>query len=157
MKSLPILTLALLIALLFSVDAWSAADDLEARARGIEGKLMSPCCMANTLSEHHSGIALKMRSEIRSMLREGRSEQEILDHYVAEYGELVLAAPVPRGFNLTVYILPFLLLIFGSAGVFVMALRWSRLRSAQEPRGTEPPAIDPRDAERLARRVRELG
>ena len=157
MNRLPNLTLAMLIALVFSVNAWSATLDPEASARRIEGKLMAPCCMANTLAEHHSGIALKMRSDIRSMLREGWSEQRILDHYVAEYGELVLAAPVPRGFNLTVYVLPFVLLILGSVGVLITALRWSRSRPADEPRGPAPRALDPQDAERLARRLRELG
>lgn len=40
------------------------------------------------------------------MRDEGKSAREILDAFVAKYGEKALMAPKPRGFNLWGYLLP---------------------------------------------------
>ena len=54
------------------------------------------------------------------MVAAGMSRKEILDHFVDQYGERILAAPRPEGFNLLVYILPWVALIFGIWIVWVL-------------------------------------
>ena len=63
----------------------AVSQDLEEQARIIGGKLMAPCCWAEPVSQHLSPVAEEMRGQIREMLAAGRSEQEILDFYVARY------------------------------------------------------------------------
>lgn len=132
----------------------AAEPDLEARARKIDGRLMAPCCMANTVAEHNSGPSFEMRREIREMLAAGKSEQEILDHYVAVHGDLILAAPPSRGFNLVAYLLPVLLLLVGVVSMLVVVRRWSRAPAPELPTPDLAP-LDPEDAERLRRAVQE--
>jgi cytochrome c-type biogenesis protein CcmH/NrfF len=133
-----------------------AVEDLESRAKQIEGKLMAPCCMANPISDHHSGVADEMRGEIRSMLGAGKTEHEILERYVAQYGEQILALPSATGFNLAAYLLPFLMLAAGTLGMWFAIRRWSQVRPAAAPAGGPPAEIDPAYADRLQQRLREL-
>jgi cytochrome c-type biogenesis protein CcmH len=59
-------------------------------------------------------------------LAEGHSPEEVKAYFIARYGEWVLLEPDPRGFNLFVYIVPVLGLLFGG-GLVAMALRrWTR-------------------------------
>lgn len=48
----------------------------------------------------------KLHREVLALHEEGKSAQEILDAFVANYGEKALMAPKPQGFNLWGYLLP---------------------------------------------------
>jgi cytochrome c-type biogenesis protein CcmH len=82
------------------------AIDIEAEAEKIEGKLMSPCCMTNTVAVHESGASYEIRREIRAMLADGRTEAEIIDFYIAKHGPQILAIPEAKGFSLATYLFP---------------------------------------------------
>lgn len=90
----------------------------EAVALKIFNELISPCCWTTTVAQHGSGAAPRIQAEVRQMLASGMKHQAILDHYVEEYGERILASPKKKGFNLAVYIVPPLAL---AAGVFLIA------------------------------------
>jgi cytochrome c-type biogenesis protein CcmH len=131
-----------------------AAEPLEARARRLEGKLMAPCCMANTVAEHNSQASEDARREIRSLLAAGRTDQEVLDTFVARYGSQILSAPPAQGFHLLAWLVPPFLLAGGAAGVVALARRW-RLRAPALAAGPGP-ELDPRDAERVRRELDRL-
>ena len=135
-----------------------AQSDLETRAKRLEGKIMAPCCMSNPVSDHFSGSADEIRRQIRVMLREGRSEQEILDHFVREHGEQILALPKAEGFNLAAYLLPGAGLIAGVVALFLVLKRWQGLAAASGSDETSAghPAADAVDPEMLARIDREV-
>jgi len=144
---------AILVLLFLPVSLALASPDIEEQARKVEGLLMAPCCGGSTLAEHYSGPAMRMKQEIRDMLAEGRSRQEILDHYAAQHGTQILAMPPARGFNSLAYLLPLLLLIVGTVGVFIAMRRWQRAApSAETALPVEP--IEPEYAERLARALK---
>ena len=130
------------------------AEDHEAEARKIEGLLMAPCCGANTLALHESGAAHEMKREIREYLAAGKTRQQILDHYIAEHGETILAVPPSKGFNLLVYVLPVLLLVLGPFVVWWVLRKRVSLK-APEAAAPTAPAIDPAYRERLEREVRQ--
>jgi cytochrome c-type biogenesis protein CcmH len=139
--------------LLVPASAVTTTSEIEQHARRIEGKLMAPCCGGTTLAEHYSGPAQQMKREIRDLLTEGRTDQEILDHYVAQYGNTILAMPPPRGFNALAYVLPFLLLVAGVVGLLAAMRRWQR--AAQPPASTTPASeVEPEYAERIARALK---
>jgi cytochrome c-type biogenesis protein CcmH len=129
-----------------------AAQEKEEIARRIEGELMAPCCWAEPVSQHLSPIAEEMRREIRAMLAAGKSEQEILDLYVARYGERILTTPPARGFNLLAYIMPWVLAVTGVVAVVVVLKRWLALRPAE----SATPAVDDCYADRIDRELRDL-
>jgi cytochrome c-type biogenesis protein CcmH len=136
--------------LLFLASPAAAETDLESRARDIDNKLMAPCCGANTVREHDSGPAMQMRAEIRQLLAEGKTEKEILDHFVAQHGEKILALPEAQGFNLLAYLLPVGFLVFGALFLLLSLRRW-RSQPSATPVATAGPApdLDPAYLERL--------
>ena len=86
------------------------------------------------------------------MLADGKSEQAILDFYVARYGERILASPPARGFNLIAYILPW---VFAAACILVLAMTFKRLL-ALKPTAAASPPISARDDERITRELRDF-
>lgn len=146
---LPML-LALLVGAPAALYADSKAADAETLARQIEGELIAPCCWRQTIAEHRSEASEQMRREIRGMIGNGMSHQQIIDFYIGKYGERILAAPRPRGFNLTAYILPGVALLVGAFIVTVLVRRW---RYPLSPVQSSP---GPADAAYLARIEREM-
>jgi cytochrome c-type biogenesis protein CcmH len=134
--------------------AAAPAVDLETRAETLEGRLMSPCCMTNTVAVHESGASYKIRSEIREMLAAGKTDREILDHFVAEHGPQILSIPDARGFNLTAYLFPIGFLMAGAAVLWIAMRRWRG--SPRAATTTSPPPPDSKYAARLDRELRLL-
>ena len=146
--------LSLMRALLFFVLVYPAiaqspphlTAQQEAVARRLEGMLIAPCCFANTVAEHRSPISDEIRDQIRVAVATGKTETEILDAFVAKYGERILAAPKPQGFNLLAYILP---LIAFAAGLVVVAVTLRHYR----PRHDQPSAVPPATSTELSARM----
>ena len=55
--------------------------------------LIAPCCYTQSVDVHSSEIAETMRQEVATMVFNGRSEQEIFEHYKSIYGERILMIP----------------------------------------------------------------
>jgi cytochrome c-type biogenesis protein CcmH/NrfF len=100
------------------------------------------------------------------MDKAGKSAQEILDAFVAEYGEKALMAPKPEGFNLWGYLLPGSLILAAGAGLFAFV---SRRRVAVAAAGPEAeagapdaapsgagPTATPEELERLRQALAEV-
>lgn len=112
----PLWSFIVLILLAFPI--FSA--DNAALIRDIENNLIAPCCWNQPISEHYSEVSEQMRQEVRAMVAQGKSRDEILDYYVAKYGERILATPRPKGINALAYILPWAALILGAWGLFIV-------------------------------------
>jgi cytochrome c-type biogenesis protein CcmH len=141
------------VVLMFLAAAAAQADDLEQKALELDGKLMAPCCWTQPVSEHYSGAADEIRSGIRRMLAEGKTQQEIIDFYVSKYGVRILAMPEAKGFNLLAFVLPGAFLLLGGWATTVLVRRWNRERPGRE---TAEPAVeeDGGYTERLERELR---
>lgn len=111
---------------------------LEEQARDLERLLIAPCCWRQPVADHFSAEADQMRGEIRALLGEGKTQEEILDFYVAQYGQAILAKPPYRGFNLLAYVLPgcFLLVLGGGLG-------WIAVKSRRRPTAPLEKAVPP--------------
>ena len=105
-------------------------------AQRLVGMLIAPCCFTNTVAEHRSPLSDQVREEVRALVAGGATETEILDAFVAKYGERILAAPEPQGFNLFAYVMPVVAL---AVGAVVIAFTLHRHR----PQPVEPTAAPP--------------
>ena len=85
----------------------------DALQRELEREVMAPCCYGGPVSEHESEAAKQVRGQITQLIGEGRTREEILDMYVAIYGERILAQPRAEGFNLMAYVMPPMFLLVG--------------------------------------------
>lgn len=61
--------------------------------RKVEKSLLAPCCYTQSIAEHGSDIAVQMRSEVTEMVADGKSEEEIVNHYRNIYGDRILIVP----------------------------------------------------------------
>ena len=87
------------------------------------------------------------------MLGNGKSAQQVIDAFVAQYGQAALMAPPKRGFNLLGYFVPmFVILVAGTVLVRVL-LNWTRKAKVAAPASSATPNASP---EELARLQREL-
>ncbi len=113
-------------------------------------------CPPTVVSACSCGRAGEMNTEVRGMLESGKSDNEIYDFYVSQFGLQVLAAPRAEGFNLLGWILPFVALGLG-AGAVVAAYRRLRGEETQAALGSQKkPPIDPMLQERIRREVADL-
>ncbi len=136
-----------------AVAAGAPSADLEARSREIESELRCVVCQNLSVADSPSDLAREMRALVREQLEQGKSRQEILDYFVSRYGEYVLLSPPKRGFNLLVWGLPFVGLLAGAYGVYVVARRWTMPPAD----GPAPSPADPAYAERVRRELEERG
>jgi len=73
-----------------------------------------------------------LHRQVVSLVEQGKTAQEVIDEFVAQYGELVLMAPRKKGFNIVGYVLPGMaIVIVGAAMLWILARRTSDSRVAQ--------------------------
>jgi len=99
-----------------------------------------------------------MRGQLREQIEAGRSEREILDHFIAAYGsQAPLGAPLDEGFNRLAWLFPYLVGFACLLGVGGVAFRWSRRGTvAAAAAGVAPEPIDAELDARLDDELRNL-
>jgi len=90
----------------------------------ISGELVCQCGCGRLLNSHVCDTQEAMVSLIEQKLAQGQSEEEIIQFFVAQYGEQVLAVPPKKGFNLTVWILPFAVILVGGSIIAFTLKKW---------------------------------
>jgi cytochrome c-type biogenesis protein CcmH len=124
----------LFLVLLAPVSASELDPKLEQEAKAIETLLMAPCCWRQPVAVHFSPAAEQIRAEVRQMLADGLTREEILGKYIAQYGERILAKPPARGFGSLAYFLPFIFLILGAAVAVIVIGRLRPKESTTAPK-----------------------
>jgi len=151
------------------LDPTHPLDDSEA-IKGIEQRLHCTCgcnldvytCRTTDFSCTYSP---ELHREVLALYGDGKSAQQIVDAFVIKYGEKVLMAPEPGGFNLLGYLLPGVAITLGAATLAFVIGRRERRRSlalvaAALPAGeaTAPTPIQgtPEELERLRSALDEV-
>jgi cytochrome c-type biogenesis protein CcmH/NrfF len=139
--------LALITLAVVAAAAPSAAAAPRASLTEIEKQVMCPVC-GTLLQLAESPQAQREKAFIERLIAEGKSEDQIKDALVAEYGDEVLALPRDSGFSLSAYVVPIVAFVIAAVALALGVLRWRRASSAG--RG-KPPTAGPKgdDAERL--------
>lgn len=83
---------AILMVVLFG-NATFLTSAQKAEVRKVEERLLAPCCYTQSIEVHGSEIAGEMRAEVAEMVAQGRTEEEIANHYKNIYGERILIVP----------------------------------------------------------------
>jgi len=126
------------------------ADANEELITDLEQSLMAPCCWSGTVYDHGNK---KLEDGIRSLVNDGNNKQEVLDHYVAIYGERILAIPVAQGFNIMAWIAPVIIAI-AALTVLGLYLRTPAKNEEKSSLSTSDPSI-PYDDE-IEKELKEL-
>jgi cytochrome c-type biogenesis protein CcmF len=117
-------------------------------SREIGNKLACWCggCSKLPVGQCSCGMCALERSKIDGMLKEGKTEQQIIDSYVATYGgNHVLSEPPNAGSGRIAWAMPVVAGLGGFMLVAWLATRWSRRVSiAGMPAGMEDPEMSAR-------------
>lgn len=115
---------------LASAQTYSSDDVFKDRTHAIALQLRCPVCQGLSLADSQSELSQQMRGVITEQLRAGKTDQQVLDYFVAKYGEWILLEPKARGFNLIAYLLPLVMLAAGIGVIVVSVRKWTRAGSA---------------------------
>ena len=152
MRDLTALALVSVIALALSPSV--LAFDAAAFNEAAETILCDCGCHPQSVAACTCGRAAEMREEIRELVVSGMSGEQVIDDYVARYGEKILIAPEASGFNLLVWLGPLALLVLGVASLVLLVRRWSPRPSTED---SQPAAASVEtDEPYLARLRREV-
>ena len=131
MKTLMVFVLALLVSgTLFAKEAAPLAADVAVEKRMIAITSVMRClvCQNESLAASQADLAVDLRREIRGMIKQGKTDKEIRDFMVHRYGDFVLYRPPMMASTYLLWFGPFLLLVFGIAGlVFYLRRRGTRI------------------------------
>ena len=108
----------------FAIDTGKAFDDpqMQARYEKLIAETRCVTCQNQSIKDSNAFIAADLRREIKRLMSEGKSDDEIADFLVTRYGDFVLYRPRMAGKTLALWIAPFaFILIAGFA--FVRVLR----------------------------------
>jgi cytochrome c-type biogenesis protein CcmH len=146
----------LLIALLLVVLPGRAfADPIDDSVRRIGLQLQCPVCEGQNIADSPSGLAKDMRDVIRTRVTQGASDRQILDEFVASYGDSILTDPPKRGISLGVWLGPAIGLVLGAILLAVVLLSWRRAPRAAT--AVPDAAVDPAVADEFRRFRNEFG
>lgn len=87
--------------------------------------LMCTCGCTMVLYSCQCGTADTMTGNIQTMIDDGMTKEEILNSYVKNNGQAILAAPTKKGFNLSAWIMPFAMLTVAGFMILLLLKRWT--------------------------------
>lgn len=112
-------------------EAAPLAEDpaVEQRLVRISEELRCLVCQNESLAGSRADLAQDLRREIRDLIRQGKTDQEIRDFMVSRYGDFVLYRPPVKPMTWFLWAGPFALMVIGLV-VLVVVVR--RRKSATE-------------------------
>ena len=105
-------------------DAPPATADpvLEARMVAIANELRCLVCQNQTIAESNADLAVDLRQQVRELLSQGKTDEQIRTYMTDRYGDFVLYRPPVKGETLLLWFGPAALLV-GGLIVLAMVLR----------------------------------
>lgn len=135
--------LGLLLALLLGAhssarEAVPLAEDpvVEQRLNAISEELRCLVCQNESLAGSRADLALDLRREIRTLIRDNKTDAQIMEFMVSRYGDFVLYRPPVKPVTWLLWFGPFLLLV----GAVVVVIRLVRGKKQRPDAGVLTPA-----------------
>ena len=117
--------LTLLLSDLSAAARYHNEEALQQTAREIFDLIMCPLCAGQTIAQSGNETSSQMRDLVLKKLRRGESKAEILQYFKSRYGERIMAKPSKEGFNLILWVLPFVLVVFAAISIYFLIRRWA--------------------------------
>jgi cytochrome c-type biogenesis protein CcmH len=139
------------------------ADENAAEIQAIETRLACNCgCTLDVFTCRTTDFSCtyspRLHREVLALRSQGKTAQQVLDAFVAKYGEKALMAPKPKGFNLAGYLVPGVAITTAGAALAMLILRRRRVTAAEGPNPADALASDAsaEELERLRRALAEV-
>ena len=128
----------------YANDAAPLADDpvTEQRLITISEEMRCLVCQNESLAGSRSDLANDLRREIRTLIKEGKSDEQIRNFMVERYGDFVLYRPPVKPITWLLWIGPFVILLVGIGFLFSYLRRRNANVAAKELTAEENQKID---------------
>ena len=135
----------------FAEEARPLAENqvVEARLKKLAVELRCLVCQNQTLADSNAPLAEDLRREVREMIANNMTDDQIVEFLVARYGDFVRYRPPFKVATVLLWVGPFLLLGIGGI-VLIVSLRQRNLEK-------ESSSISDDDRQRVARLLRGEG
>jgi len=133
-RSLMMLGCALFLGMAWAIDPEPPFEDpvLEAEYQKLTNEVRCLVCQNQTIADSNAALAADLRREIRKMMGEGASRDEVVEFLVARYGDFVLYRPPFQSTTWALWGAPVFLLAIGAV-IFVRILRVRMRQPLEEP------------------------
>jgi cytochrome c-type biogenesis protein CcmH len=128
---------ALLLA--FAAAAFAQADEIanpdpavEQRLKNLAEELRCLVCQNQTIADSNAPLALDLRNQIRTQVKQGKSDDQIRTYMTERYGDFVLYKPPFKATTAVLWVGPFALVAVGVL-IFFFVVRRRRPHPAQAP------------------------
>ena len=140
-----VLLLAAMLRPAFAVNPDEVLADpaLETRARTISAELRCMVCQNQSIDDSNAELARDLRLLVRERLKNGDSDEAVIDYVVSRYGEFVLLNPRLRGETLLLWGAPIVLFLAGATAMILFV----RKRGGK-PTGTPLSDVEKAELER---------
>jgi len=110
-KAITFVLLMVLAVAAWGKEAAPVAEDpvLERRLQTLSAELRCLVCQNESLAGSRAELAVDLRNQIRERMRQGQSDEEIVDYLVSRYGDFVLYRPPLKLTTLLLWLGPLLL------------------------------------------------
>jgi len=118
-RAFPAIMLTMVVFLLVPVTGLAELTETQ-----VAESLTCYACPGESLSIDRCSGGYQMRAAINRMIKEGKSKPQILNYFVAEFGDSILTTVPKKGFNLIAYTGPFISLLIGIFVAVLILRRW---------------------------------
>jgi len=91
-------------------------------------------CLNTSIADSQVDLAADLRKEVRDLVNEGKSDDEIRKYMVDRYGEFILFRPLTNARNMWLWLAPGIFLVIGA----IVAVRILRQRAKLVDNDDEP-------------------
>jgi cytochrome c-type biogenesis protein CcmH len=127
-----VLAIAVVVAVLVPSVAAAAAPPRSS----VSDEIMCLCGCNSVLTNcphEDCGWGIPAKNYIDQQLSAGATPESLVQYYVNEYGQEVLAAPTKTGFNVAAWVMPFVALVVGGVAIYFLASMWAARRRVAVP------------------------
>lgn len=100
----------------------------------VSKKLYCPVCENITLDTCGTLACAQWREEVRILLSEGNTPEQVIENFVARFGDRVVGTPVDPTLRALSLVTPWLLSAFVLLGTAIIFLRWRKEGEAPAPK-----------------------
>ncbi len=97
------------------------------RLIGVAGQMKCLACSGESVANSQAPLAIEMRSLIKTQMKQGKTDDEILSYFAARYGAKVLLTPSASGLVSLVWVVPVVVAAAAVAGLSLAFGRWRRM------------------------------
>jgi cytochrome c-type biogenesis protein CcmH len=133
----------------------------DAEVKAIEQRLACNCgCTLDVFTCRTTDFSCtyspELHREVLALRAEGKTARQILDTFVAKYGEKALMAPKPQGFNLWGYLAPGVAIGAAGTALALVLRRRAAVAASRTPEPMQPITASPEELRQLDRALSEV-